>query len=480
MKLLFAVHGYPPELTGGTEVSVQALARGLARAGHAVTIVAGSIAPSQRKGEVEVEEALDVAPDGTSLRVLRVRRPDLYFDHWHKSLSPAVARAFRGIVREVRPELVHVHHWIRLSRDLVLCSARERVPAVVTLHDLWTSCLIAFRVRPDTRAFCEAVIGPHPCIACAAQLAPRTPWVKSEGAFMLLGERQRDLGRELDLARALIAPSAAHAQALARFLGRAPEALAVQVIPPLAIERFEARAPFPSPSEMGRLKLVAFGQLAEHKGTDLLFDALRRLPDDVRVELHMLGGSSARRDGTPWSDAAVGLDVRFHGPYVPAELRDHPALDAHAFVSATRAHESYGLVLDEARLLGLPAVLPRAGAFEERAQGGGVVWFESGDAGSLAAALERLARETGLLERLREETLAARASVPREADVIRAHEAVYARAIARGAPDVAAESWFEARLASEALAEWDRALARRSAEDLGLSASAPRGPGAGA
>ena len=46
----------------------------------------------------------------------------------------------------------------------MLCSAREHIPAVVTLHDLWTSCLIAFRVRPDTRAFCEAVIGPHPDI----------------------------------------------------------------------------------------------------------------------------------------------------------------------------------------------------------------------------------------------------------------------------------------------------------------------------
>ena len=33
MKVCLVVHGYPPELLGGTELSVQGLARGLARQG---------------------------------------------------------------------------------------------------------------------------------------------------------------------------------------------------------------------------------------------------------------------------------------------------------------------------------------------------------------------------------------------------------------------------------------------------------------
>jgi glycosyltransferase involved in cell wall biosynthesis len=470
MKILLAVHGYPPELAGGTELSVQALARGLAGGGHTVTVVAGSITPSSVAGAVERVEHDDAGPEGARIRVIELRRSDLYFDHWHKSLSPDVAREFRRVVREAQPDVVHVHHWIRLSRDLVANAAREGVPALVTLHDAWTSCPIAFRVRPDTRESCEVPVGPHPCIACAAKVPPRTPWVATEAAFMMLAERQRDLAREIDLARALVAPSAAHARSLARFLGRGPAELAVQVIPPLCAERYDARRAIAPPPVHGSLVLVALGALSEHKGTDLLLDALRRLRSKTPVELRLIGAEGPRRDGSSWRSAAEGLRVQFLGTRAPSELRTDPALDAHALVSATRASESYGLVLDEARLLGLPAILPRLPAFEERSPGGdGVAWFEIGDAAGLARAIEQLADDEALLAQLRAQSLRLRDTVPTSSDVLRAHEALYAEAIARGAPVVAPEGWFEARMASEALAAWDRALATRSSAELGFA-----------
>ena len=46
MKVCLVAHGYPPELVGGTEKSVQVLARGLARAGDEVLVVAGDAGPN--------------------------------------------------------------------------------------------------------------------------------------------------------------------------------------------------------------------------------------------------------------------------------------------------------------------------------------------------------------------------------------------------------------------------------------------------
>ena len=130
MKVLFAVHGYPPELVGGTESAVQALARGLARSGVEVVVVAGSLAVAGEGRSVELSRDGDAdTGDGPPIRIVRLHRGDLHFDHWHKGSSPAVGRAFSALLEEERPDLVHVHHWIRLTGDLVARGARAGRPA---------------------------------------------------------------------------------------------------------------------------------------------------------------------------------------------------------------------------------------------------------------------------------------------------------------------------------------------------------------
>jgi glycosyltransferase involved in cell wall biosynthesis len=243
----------------------------------------------------------------------------------------------------------------------------------------------------------------------------------------------------------------------------------VHVLPPV-LEDWVAAGPSapsdPAPAPDAPLVLAAWGLLARHKGSDLLLAALARTRDPGRFELHLIGAAETPAFQAELAAAAAGLAVRFHGPYAGRALGTTPAARAHAFVSATRAPESYGLVLDEARRLGLPAVMPRFPAFEERAaQGGGVLFFEPGDAASLAGALERL---RGELARLTAEAGAARALVPTVDDVARRHVELYARVAAQGAPSLAAPAWYEERIAEEALSQWDQAVARSSAKELGL------------
>ena len=450
MRILLASHGYPPELQGGTERSVRDLAHALAAAGHTVAVVAGSL----RAADAEVEVTREHDGPGNAVDVLRLHRPDLHFDHWHKGHSPAVSARFRELCREFAPDVCHVHHWIRLSTDLVVSAAREGVPCAVTLHDAWTGCPIAFRVRPDTLAACEATVGPMPCVACASQVAPRTPWVATDQGFVRLAERQRDLELELRIARVLIAPSSAHAAAVVRHFG-AIDDLDVRVVPPVRTALPAAVDRLAPPTEHGRLVVGAWGGLAPHKGTDLLIEAARR----ADVELHLAGAGDAAFEAH-LRELARGARVTFHGPFEPADLPAHAVARVHLMVSGSRAAESYGFVCDEARDLGLPMLLPDAGAFAERA-GRGAALYTAGDVDDLAAAFARFAAEPTRLGELRAEL---EGPTEGQTTALEAHLALYAQARERGAPDVAAEPWFEARMRAHAIEEWDRALERSEAE----------------
>lgn len=467
MKVALVLHGYPPELVGGTECAVRDLAHGLVRHGHEVVVVAGTLRHEQ--GFRRSLELDTVAGVGAPIRVHKIHRADLYFDHWQKSASARASLAFRDILREERPDLVHVHHWIRLSRDLVHRSALERTPAVVTLHDLWTTCLVTFRVKPESGEFCEAKLAPAPCIRCAAQVPPRTPWLSYESQGVALLERSADLARELELARRVLAPTRAHAEAVLRYLGLARDRLEVEVVPHGRDLALRARAALAAPAESGRLVLGAWGHLYRLKGADTVLRALRRLRDPARVALHLAGGEPEPAFARELRELARGLDVHFHGAYAAHELERHPVSAAHAFVSGTRAHESFGLVLDEAVALGLALVLPRSGAYAERlSEGRGALFYEPGNELALAAVLQRLLDEPGLVEGLRRSLPAARDFTPSADEHVRAHLAVYEAVLRAGPPrDVRAVSERE-RIWQAGEDAWDAALQQRTGKELGF------------
>lgn len=465
MKVLLAVHGYPPELVGGTENATRTLAHGLGRHGHEVVVVAGTL-----RHEQGFRRSLELDDAGVrAIRVHKIHRADLYFDHWQKSASARASRAFGEILREERPDVVHVQHWIRLSRDLVQRAALERIPSVVTLHDLWTTCLVTFRVKPESGEFCEAKLAPSPCIRCAAQLPPRTPWLSYEAQGVALLERSADLARELELARAVLAPTRAHAEAVARYLGLPAEHLRVRVVPHGRDLALRARAPLPPPAETKKLVLGMWGHLYRLKGADRVLRALRRLCEPARVELHVAGGEPEAAFASEVHELARDLAVHFHGPFEAEALDRHPVSSVHAFVSGTRAHESWGLVLDEAVALGLPLVLPRSGAYAERLrEGQGALFYEPGSEEALAAVLERLLAEPDLWPALRAHLPAARDFTPGSEDVVRAHLALYEEARRAGPPEVRPVPERE-RLWQASEDAFGRELPRRTAEELGFA-----------
>ncbi len=481
MKVLLAAHGFPPQQVGGVELSVSSLATLLARRGHSVRVVSGSLQRSAHADAAEVQHETQVGPLGERIEVARIARPDLYFDHWHKSLSAAASRAFRDLLREMRPDVVHVHHWLRLSRDLVLVAAREKIPSVVTLHDAWTSCPIVFRVRPDTQRACDAPVGPHPCIACAARVPPRTPWIPRESSYLMLAERQRDIGRELDLARVRIAPSREHARALERSLGRAEDSLAVEIVSPLAAADAVPLRARPQPGGVAEagLHVACWSQVSRLKGSDLMLQAFlaahAELGPDLSLRLDIHGPAADPEFAAQLRAQAGSAPVRFGGAFQAAELENCIDPRAQLFVHTSRAHESYGLSIDEAARLGLALLLPDAPVFVERC-GGSARFYASGNEASLKAQLVRLARDPADLLRARAAATEWAGRLPSPDSIAARHEEIYARAIAAAAPSVAQPSWFDERMAHEATQAWDRALSQCSADALGFASPKLPGP----
>ncbi|MFT5283914.1 MAG: glycosyltransferase involved in cell wall biosynthesis [Planctomycetota bacterium] len=458
---------------GGTENTVRAQARALVARGHEVVVVAGSM---QWEDGFRVSQATDTDPEsGVSYPIHRIHRDDHYFDHWHKSASPRVSAAFRNILLEERPDVIHVQHWIRLSRDLVAVAARLKIPAVITLHDLWTTCLLTFRLRPNQVGLCEKPLAISPCIACAAEVPPKTPWVTFEAGAIALSERLSDVRRELDLARAIVTPSRAHATAIEGFLGLNAGALESHVIPPgrniEASAGLDSRAnrTIESQSASGRLVLGAWGHLDPIKGLDVVLEAIRKLKDPSKVTLHVAGQEVNPDFAAKVHALAEGLDVHFHGTFEVQELASHPVTAVHAMVSGSRAHESWGLVLDEAWQLGLPAILPNRGAFVERleAHKAGVL-YESSSSDDLAAVIERLLADARILDELRAGIPDHDQISPNLEQMVNQLESVYNVALEAGPPTPPGDESLVDLVRARALQEWDKSLQRRTPTELGF------------
>jgi glycosyltransferase involved in cell wall biosynthesis len=379
LKVLHFVHGYAPEGVGGVEGHVRTLAAALHSAGTDVVVVAGSLI----RQETDFEETLIV--DG--VRVRRVHRDDLWFDHYAKARHAGVGAVIDAILAQERPDVVHVHQWIRLTNDLVAIAAQRGIPAVVSLHDLWTSCPRCFRVRRDD-ASCARPLTVADCGPCVPRFGHES---EAEVALGIELHRERFQDELRRAARVLVA-SRFVAATLEATTGWPSERCVVQ---PLPIGVDVARVPAMRRDDDGVVRFVHFGGLSRHKGVHVLLDAFARLHAAVpgRVRLDVFGAAATREYGDELGRAAQGLPVTFHGGY--ADLVGVAAAAPDVAVFPSLSMETYGLVVDEALALGLPVVVSRIGALPERIDGVGFA-VAPGDPVAWAAGLRRFVDEPGL------------------------------------------------------------------------------------
>jgi glycosyltransferase involved in cell wall biosynthesis len=376
-RILHVVHGYPPESRGGTEGYVQSLLGPQVALGLEPMVLHGSFEP-RAQSVIEPRDDLGVP-------AFRLHRADAYSDYWDRSHYEAVGRLFDDLLARLRPDVVHVHQWIRLTDDLVERAESAGIATVVALHDVSASCPACFRLRPD-ESHCERIVSFASCHDCV----PLRGGEAREEVELGIDIYRANFRHELQRARRVLAATRTTASLVTRGLELAPELVHLL---PLAYERrftgmqASSRAP-------GPLRLAYWGNVTRRKGVQVLLRALRSLaPLDDRLELHVFGSVDTDALRAEIDELVQGLPVTLHGRYEYEQLF---TLQPDLAVFPSTCFETYGLVLDEAFELGVPALVTDVGAFAERLQGGGFL-AEPGSPESLAAAIRTILDEPTLL-----------------------------------------------------------------------------------
>jgi len=146
---------YPPFHIGGDAVHVRYLAEELAERGHEVHILHSLDAYRVKRSLPRT--ALD--HEGIRRHPIETALSLSAYEAYVFGTSPSVARRFRALVKDVRPNVVHHHNISLLGYDLLL--RRGNYLNIYTAHDYWLICPQNRLLRRDLRV-CETAS----CMTC--------------------------------------------------------------------------------------------------------------------------------------------------------------------------------------------------------------------------------------------------------------------------------------------------------------------------
>ncbi len=427
MKVLFAIHGFPPQQLGGSEIYAFALAKAIKRQGHEVVVFARTFDPDVYSYHLREDEI-----DG--IRVIRAvnNRTDIsYFaDHL---IDKKMRELFVSTLQREKPDVVHFQHLIFLSGDLPAVTRSLGVPSVVTLHDYWYFCVGVNLFRPDkTRCY-----GPEDgasCVSCVPKAGMIDKLYGTERIRSLLKKafpkRLKEMVRSSVLEKCPSQPvgrpedDAERRQVFSSriaFFKRQLSNSDLIISPSVHVQKRYTEQGFgdilfvpmgiePMPvvkkkSAGKTLRLGFVGNINPPKGLVLLLEELKLLEDRDNIELHIFGQTLDekyfRRELSFLSDADL-KNMKFHGRFErdAESLRNiYEGIDVLVFPSL--CEENSPLVVRESLLTGTPVIASNIGGVPENVMDGrNGLLFDPYVKGDLARKIESLLKDRKLLSEL--------------------------------------------------------------------------------
>jgi glycosyltransferase involved in cell wall biosynthesis len=426
VRALHAIHDFLPRHQAGSEIYCLALCQALGEHGVAAHVLCSDYDPALPHGELRWS-----AVDGIGVTTLV---NNWAFDSFAQTYrSPLLDRRLAQVLDLLQPDVLHVHNLLNLSFSLPALAQRRGIPVVATLHDYTLVCPSGGqRVHVAEQHVCHQ-IDPARCARCfgehplAAQLAYGRRVARRRGGRRL-GGLAAAVRRRLPLLFARLAARAGAAQSRALAPADITDRLAAArevfadvdlfVAPSQALGEEYLRLgvpatklrvsdygfpPLPSAPRLprqGPLRVGFVGTLVWHKGAHVALAALRLLPPGA-CTLTLCGDPEVfPQYASRLRHEAAGLPVRFAGRFERAAAAAvYAGFDV--LVVPSLWPENSPLVIHEAFQAGVPVVGARIGGIPGLVRDGvGGLLTEPGSAADLAAALERLRTEPGLLERL--------------------------------------------------------------------------------
>ena len=403
MKIVHVGWGhYPAHRTAGPIIYLHTLALAQARAGDDVTIVCAS--DRTMPGAGPYASQAEVVEGVTYVHVCN--RPAHEHELWNplrETHDAACERAFDELFEALGPDVVHVHNYVGLSFDVAAAARRHAAAVLSSLHNYLPVC------SRDDLFFADAELcgGPleRSCSRCLGTLVDdgdyRTRHSAAVAALnscdlnLAVSERVSEIYAEqgVDPDRLIVDRCGTPAgERLWRRIGSRRVAAAV--------------AGLEEPLGERPLRLVFFGAGLPRKGAMVLLQALRALEDPSRVEVNVYGGigpaDAERLNGFfDASDPAVRTAIHFHGAFTQDDLEGILA-SADAAVLTPRWEDNGPQTVFEALASGLPVLGTGVGGIPDVVEDGRNGFLvDEGRSRDLAAQIQRLLDEPGLLSELR-------------------------------------------------------------------------------
>ncbi len=389
MRILYVVHGYPPQATGGVELRAFYLARELKKK-HDIMIFCGG--SNQDLPDYHVE---DLQIEGVPVRRVNYNFRDLTsFEGIY--LNQRIEEIFVKALDDLRPDVVHIHHLTGLSTGIPEVLRRRDLPQILSLHDFWMGCPRGQRIKSDLTP-CPT-LDREQCLPCTKEIwgdlvdGPKPGWLRSRfqasDPLVNLKLYDRQIRRILGIPDLLLTPSVFSREI---FLVDGVDPDRIRTLPyGLNSSLFEGLTR--TQSEKVRFGFV--GSVLPTKGVHVLLEAFRKFDrDDVVLDIYgevvpyhgdmsYVESLKAEIESTP--------RVRIHGRY---ENQDLPgilgAIDV--LVVPSVWFETYCITIREGFLAGVPVLASNLGAMGEAIEDGvSGLLFESGNAQDLHEKMVRL------------------------------------------------------------------------------------------
>lgn len=423
MKVALFVHCFFPTHYYGTETYTLELATNLRALGHDVTVVSAVFPgePGQQRvvGRYDYRGVPVYSIDKNFYPYVRIR--DTYY-------QPQLYGTYYDLLRKLQPDIVHVTHLSNHTGILLEVIHDQQLAAIATLTDFYGICYNS-KLHDANDHLCK---GPNPqrtnCIACR---------LKDEAAFPQVGRIRRSIGTY-----PLTRVTGRLVRYAARFWGETdprtqwmkdmtdrPEVMRAlyanyrAVISPtyflskvyvangfsgpVHTMRFGidcGRDPKPARASKAPLRIGYIGQIAPHKGVDILLDAFIRLPTSP-VELHIYGNEEqVPQYAAGLKERAVGFPVYFKGTF-PKEVMDSVFVDLDYLVIPSRWYENSPLVLLNALASHTPVIVADVeGMTEFVSQGVNGFIFKRGSADALQRVLLTATAQPELARKMSSQT----------------------------------------------------------------------------
>ena len=388
MSILYVCHGHPRYAKGGGELAAWRLFKAfeaegaslLAAAPTAETLPPGCEVISVGHHQWLIKPSLSPLQHGTEVNLQD---------------GAALHQALAGL----KPEIVHLHHYVHVGIDLVHALRRWYPNAgfLFTLHEYWAPCAYEGRMLRRSGDLCD---GPDPeaCADCVGE---------EHRADLVI--RNLRLQRMIGSIDHFISPS----QFLKdRYVDWGLSSSQISVVENLPAGRPAVVTSRKIDSNC-EVVLGYFGQLNPWKGIDLIVEAVRIARfkyTQLRLEINGCDSGDLKPGHSPYPefvehlqsllDSASMDGLQLRGRYEPHQLSGRMA-SVDLVVMGSSWYENAPMVIQEAFLHGKPVIAPALGGMAEKVTDGhSGLLFQPGDAVDLARVMGRCCQEPELVEQL--------------------------------------------------------------------------------